>query len=876
MNLHRMEHRSELGAAVWGGFWEKGTVTQDSAFQLVSETGEEVPVQSAVTAYWPDHSVKWTSHCADASRMGERAILLPISGQTKNDLPDIEAKENQEKIRIRAGSMSLDVMKQGSFVLRHAKREGEKEIDRARLILILEEPGNDGEDTWKKQTTFYGEPEEAAIEECGPIKCVVRVSGVHVSPKSGRRCCPFVLRITVWRDSSKLDFQHTFLYDGDENRDFLKGLGIQFFTDMEGADFNRHVRMLTDFGSFSEPGVLLTSWRPRLPMEQYEKQLHGKLLSEEGDESVSLWQGSEKMPHWNDYRLIQDSAAHFVIEKRTNQKGCCYIQALHGNRAKGAVCFGDRSGGFMVGKKDFWQKYPSSFEINGLAEQEACAVVWFWSPQAEAFDYRHYAATGYPMTYYEGFEEMGATPYGIANTSSCSVESYAGQIPDEKTLEAFALEVQKPAVYLGDVEYYHDLRAFGYWSLKKTDTEMECWLEKQLEEAAAFYKNELEVRSWYGFYNYGDFMHTYDRVRHCWKYDMGGYAWQNTELVPTLWLWLYFMRTQREDIFTLAEAMSRHCSDVDMYHLGPYKGIGSRHNVRHWGCSCKEARIGMAGHHRYYYYLTGDARMRDIFDDDRDADFSIVNIDPLRYFYDKNKMVLPTHARSGPDWSSFCSNWMTQWERFDDKKYRDKICVGIEDLKKAPLKLVSGCDFEYDPADGHLRYIGERAAGGTHLQICMGAAEIWMELSLLLEDPEWTRMLAEYGRFYYLSREEQVKESKGLVNNREFSLPFMAAAVGAFAASYFKDKEQAKKTWRILMRAMISDYNKEGFTHIVLENTANQKALKEIPWITTNFVSQWCLNVIMVLEFIRDELPEDWAGMDELMKDMPMDGFHKA
>lgn len=34
-------------------------------------------------------------------------------------------------------------------------------------------------------------------------------------------------------------------------------------------------------------------------------------------------------------------------------------------------------------------------------------------------------------------------------------------------------------------------------------------------------------------------------------------------------------------------------------------------------------------------------------------------------------------------------------------------------------------------------------------------------------------MMAEYGRFYYLPREEQMKESGGLIGEREFSLPFM-------------------------------------------------------------------------------------------------------
>lgn len=231
---------------------------------------------------------------------------------------------------------------------------------------------------------------------------------------------------------------------------------------------------------------------------------------------------------------------------------------------------------------------------------------------------------------------------------------------------------------------------------------------------------------------------------------MGGYAWQNTELVPTLWLWYAFLRSGREDIFTIAEAMTRHCSEVDIYHFGPYHGLGSRHNVRHWGCSCKEARIAMAGHHRFYYYLTGDWRTGEIMEEVRDGDKSLNNLDPLRFFYDKEKMLYPTHARSGPDWSSFCSNWMTHWERFQDDTSRTKIMTGINDLKKAPYRLVSGSDFEYDPPSGHLRYIGESSSGGSHMVVCFGAPQVWLELSLLLEDEEWNRMLAEFGQFYYM------------------------------------------------------------------------------------------------------------------------------
>ena len=81
-------------------------------------------------------------------------------------------------------------------------------------------------------------------------------------------------------------------------------------------------------------------------------------------------------------------------------------------------------------------------------------------------------------------------------------------------------------------------------------------------------------------------------------------------------------------------------------------------------------------------------------DDVKDADYATLNMDPLRYFYKKEEMKLPTHARSGPDWSTYCSNWYTAWERDNDNHYRDKIVTGINDLKKSPMRMISGSNYE--------------------------------------------------------------------------------------------------------------------------------------------------------------------------------------
>ena len=114
-------------------------------------------------------------------------------------------------------------------------------------------------------------------------------------------------------------------------------------------------------------------------------------------------------------------------------------------------------------------------------------------------------------------------------------------------------------------EYLYEKRAFGIWSLPKDDNDT----EQRLRQYIDFYKNAIEQQKWYGFWNYGDIMHAYDADRHSWRYDVGGYAWDNTELATPMWLWYNFLRTGRADIWRMAEAMTRHNSEVDTYHIGP-------------------------------------------------------------------------------------------------------------------------------------------------------------------------------------------------------------------------------------------------------------------------------------------------------------------
>lgn len=875
MKLHRLEHRCGKGSVTFGCIWNPGEVTKNSSFMCQNETGVQVPLQSRITAYYQDGSIKWTAHTADAEKLGTTFTVMPEEKSAVCPSQVLQIIEQENAFFISDGEVSFLAMKSGSSLIRDVRENGTVRIRSVSSVLKLESRTGSEENPAACVRTLAGEIRELSLEEKGPLQITLKFSGIHVLQEEKK--IPFVIRISYGIEKRKFHILYTFFYDGDEEKDFLKGIGIETRFPASGAVYNRHIRFLGDEGSFSESSAELLTWRPRIPSEIYRAQIKGEEIHPNGEDLQKVQQVTAAMPFWDRYDIVQDSAQHFVIRKKQKGENLCWLDCLHGSRARGALSIGSETGCCLFGIRDFWQRYPSGYTVSGMTEEEIRVDAWIYSPSAQSFDFRHYADRGYNQSYYEGYDFKGASAYGIGVTSELRLAFSDGICASEEELSGFSFSVNKPPVCVGTPKYYHDHHAFGYWSLQESNSESRCWIEQQLDKAVDFYLHEVDQRNWYGLFNYGDFMHTYDPVRHVWRYDMGGYAWDNTELVPTLWLWLTFLRTGREDIFSLAERLSRHTSEVDVYHFGDYKGMGSRHNVRHWGCPCKEARIAMAAHHRVFYYLTGDFRMGDIFTELKDNEWTFLKKDPLGEFFSKKDMVYPSHARSGPDWSSLCANWMTQYERTLDDTYRKKIETGTDDIYHTPLKLISGPDFEFDPKTVHLRYIGDRATGGTHLQICMGAAEVWLEMADIIGDDRWKEMLISYGEFYFLPYDEQRKRAGGRIGDRVFTFPFMAAALGAYSAMQRKDHALARKVWSVLLGTLIGEHNTEGFSAIKTMNSGNRKELKEIPWISTNFVSQFCLNAILCLEFIPDDLPSTLTELMNLVRQDPDSvGFHRA
>lgn len=824
----------------WGIPWKEGELRRDEPLRLtVGQQGAQ-HLQSWPTAFWPDGSVKWSAHAAVVSNDANEEFHIS-KGSPKQPVHHVEITETEEFVTIHTGAMICHLKKQGRHWLQSIVQDGIQICNGGQIVCLKEE---------RDVVPFESYIEQMTVEQSGPIRGVIKLEGKLRCTNGASRTkewLPFVMRLYVYAGQTSFKLVLTFLYDGNPNEDFIKGLGIRFSVPMKGPLYNRHVRFAGDSAFFSEsPKTLHTRRTKGKYRDLFERQTNGEKVTFSQEEDSYFLRLLADSATWDSFKLVQDSSEHYRLLKRTKEE-CCWLKVTDGRRAGGLGFVGSEAGGLAVGLRNFWKKHPSGFEVHGMSQNDAELTVWFWSPDSQTMDLRHYDTETHVESSYEGAEELRATPYGIANTSELMVWC-TSQTPTLDELSKLLEESQNPSLFVCEPEHYHETGAFGLWSLPDRSTALKSYLEDRLDGIVDFYQKEVEQRKWYGFWDYGDFMHSYDPVRHVWNYDLGGCAWQNTELAPNMWLWYLFLRSGREDIFRMAEAMTRHTSEVDLYHFGEYAGLGSRHNVVHWGCGCKEARIGMAGLHRFYYYLTADERIGDILDEVKDSDFSTVTLDPMRAYFPKDEH--PTHIRVGPDWAAFSSNWMTRWERYEDTSYREKILTGVECIKNANYRLLSGPTYGYDPETSKLIPIGDDNYD-RHLAICMGGPQVWFELADMLKDPEWEEMLAELGVYYNLTQDAKDLVTHGNINHKYFGHPVLSAAIMAYGAYYRKDEVTASQCWSILLNHPFAKTNLQESAITV----KHVDSLQEIDWMNTNEAAQWSLNTIISLAVIPEALP---------------------
>lgn len=855
--LSLLEENLSLPTGIsWGVPWPQGGVRHDTTFKLAAQN-RELPLQSWPLAYWPDGSVKWSGF-ATVAPVG---LTGPVTLSTNSSAASAEAgalkvTNDGKLIVVDTGVLKCSIPLSGSNIIDSMSLDGKNVAGAGQLVCILQNgPETNPEDSPKRER-YLSEVKHVTVEQSGPVRAVIKIEGLHRGMTSKREWLPFTVRLYFYSGQTAVRVVHTIVFDGDQEKDFVRGLGLEVEVPMRDEPRNRTVRFAgPDGGLWSEP-----------------LQPGGGNIAQESGQRFDGNPIFAQNAIWDDFKLIQPNPDGFTIVKRTNPKSTWLFSAA-GKRAPGLAYAGDLGGGVAVSIKNFWQSFPAGLEVQQASSPAAKVVAWLWSPDGPEMDMRFYDthAHGLPASY-EDVQPGLSTAYGVARTSELTLYP-VGSWPTRPDTVAMANAGNRLPLLACKPEYIHSTGVFGVWSLPDRSTPFKKSIEDGLDSVLAYYERQVDDRSWYGFWQFGDFMHSYSAPRHVWHYDWGGHAWDNTELGAPLWLWYSYLRSGRADLFRLAEAHTRNTSETDVYHLGPMKGLGSRHNVIKWGDGAKEARISQAAHWRFFYYLTTDERAGDIMHMVAEsAGVSVARFDPMREAEPRTQGEPLVRIRIGPDWFAIAGNWMTEWERTNDNRWRDRILAGVDSIVEMPYGPETGkpmanpkaeaATVGFDNATGRLTAIPDPVTKALvpvnyNLATIQGGAEVMFELVPLLGRKDFEKSWLQMCRIGNASAEVYAKDKITGTEGADarFVVPRQSGPrLAAYAYAKTKDRAFAQKAIEMLME----QGGGIAAPHFITgPNSLNP--VEEDASISTNEASQTALQTIEILELCKDQLPTQAA-----------------
>ncbi|KAJ4287695.1 hypothetical protein N0V90_012398 [Kalmusia sp. IMI 367209] len=867
--------------------WARGQHLAN-ATSFTASSGE---LQSWVTAYWPDGSIKWTGHAIAASETSANEYTVTASGpgnntasrfkRQANNATTIRVTESSDQIEVNTGKIAASFAKSGSILVSSIKTASGKTVSKNGRLILRSQSGvaEEGNATGIDHFSFASKIYNTTVSKESSVRVLVTVQGIHQADSGSHKdWLPFTLRFYLYANSDAIRTVHTIIYDGQAKSDFISGLGLRFDVPLADEElFDRHVRIAgTDGGILHEAVQGITGLRRDPGTAVRTAQYDGKKTPDKSTWDTKVTSRLQWIPTWNDYRLTQLSADGFNIAKRT-KAGQSWVKIPGGTRAGGLAYLGGATvGGLAIGLRDFWKKYPTSLDISNAATDEGSITIWLYSPSAEPMDLRPYHDGLGEDTYakqldaleitYEDYEEKYNTPYGIGRTNEIFIYVF-DSTPSAETLSSLTDHTNEPPVLVAEPDYIHETKALGsYWDVPggSSNSSVDAsTIESHLDFLIQFYRDQIEQRRWYGFWDHGDFMHGYDTDRHQWKYDVGGYAWDNSELSPDLFFWNHFLRTGRADIYRLAEAQVRHGGEVDSYHLGNFTGLGTRHGVQHWGDSAKQVRISTPVYRKTFYYLSGgDERTGDLVHEALKAEQAFVLVDARRKVRAPSVVYVPDptalYLNFGTDWAGVAAAQLLEWERRGPRweEARDKLIETAKTFPKLKFGFVTG-EALYNSEDGSWKPPPtDPSNNGTinvsHLSAVFGILET---LDQLFEhDPEISKPFVDawldYCYYYGASKAEQKArygKDFGSLNLRQGH-----SRLTAYVANKRNNATLASRAWDEFQNDNSADELSpdDPWATVRFNGSSVLTPVDEAAWITTNAAALYGLAGIELLALL--------------------------
>ncbi|MFO8080364.1 MAG: hypothetical protein R6V07_08670 [Armatimonadota bacterium] len=608
----------------------RGAIT-DPANVRLQRDGADVPLQTKAVGYWPDGSIMWLLLTFPPSAPAPGGVVEGVAGDgdalqfdvTRRDgsaeaytllyggdcaagapATTLTAAQEGGAVTIDTGSLQLEIAAQEGGWLRSATLDGREMlsapagsfVDFLRTDAIYPSMTTHADGTLDPGAFI---PETIELEEAGPLRAVVKLTGMTTAQDSPR----MVLRLEAYagRSCARVEQSVEFLHP-DPRVAFVRRMGLELpLADATGA---------VTAGGQDGPVVLAGGRRAGLRQHSH---LGYTAWSQRPDETFS----------------------------RTDEAQ---------SRSRGWLDVTGAGGGVGMVMRDMWQNFPNELLIDA---DSGVMTAYFWPESEPLMDVRRYSnyphrsqgestpsdTTWVPDNYYQNDPFIGVT-----KTHELLIEFHGPEVAPE-TIDAMAGDFQRrPLVYCG-ADWYLATETIPPQPLPG-EPGFER-MEANYEHYANFWIHHQKLWGWFGLWDYGDTQHYYkggygwivppDRLAELlvdppenlqeidlrgetvrdyapgaeWAFDNGRWGWTNTEGLPGLLMQIQYLRTGDRDTFFFSEAMARHVRDVDMRHAGMWLGRGTRHGVQHWSDGNHEERQTTHSEFRYHHFLTGEPRSKD-------------------------------------------------------------------------------------------------------------------------------------------------------------------------------------------------------------------------------------------------------------------------
>ncbi len=283
----------------------RGALGSDRSLRLLDPAGKELPLQTSVLARWDDSTVKWA--LIDSLAVANQPLMLEYGSAVRPRSPSsvLRVEDRPGRVRIATGPLQFVISRQrfGLFESLAVDRNRDGRFSEEESLIASSKPAEFVlTDPAGTRFSSLAPPDEVVVEESGPVRATVRVSGEHRAPDGGRRF-RYVVRVHAYAGQPYLRIQHSF-----ENNDSRE-------------EFSR-IRSL----------VL------RLPLQ--DRLESWNLAGRQGVGAAALRQQTDD---------------HYIL---TGTRGAS------GRRASGSAEWRGRRFLLSVAVRDFWQNYPKEIAVN--------------------------------------------------------------------------------------------------------------------------------------------------------------------------------------------------------------------------------------------------------------------------------------------------------------------------------------------------------------------------------------------------------------------------------------------------------------------------------------------------------------------------------